>query len=148
MDLGLWAETMDAHDYVIERLHAILAGTAASWDVLVATDQIGGAPTALEDPKLGALACQIAETLPTIKRTTDMQVCRAGEDASVFLNRVAEKNGHGIYVLVGSDLTAGHHTPTFDFDERSLVTGTGLLSAIASHLLASPRSSTNGNAEA
>lgn len=148
MDVGLWAETMDAHDYVVERLHAILAGTAATWNVQVATDQIGGAPTAFEDPKLGTLACQIAETLPTIKRTTDMQICRAGEDATVFLNRVADKNGHGIYVLVGSDLAAGHHAPTFDFDERSMATGAGLLGAIASHLLASPPKQNYGNAQA
>jgi aminobenzoyl-glutamate utilization protein A len=136
MDVGLWAETKDAHDYVVERLHAVVEGTAAAWDVRVSAEQIGGAPAAIEDADLAELACRIAAQLPTFTRVEDTVVCRAGEDATVFLNRVAEQDGRGIYVLIGSDLAAGHHAPDFDFDERSLVSGTALLTALGQHLLA------------
>jgi aminobenzoyl-glutamate utilization protein A len=136
MDVGLWAETAEAHDYVVARLHAILAGIGTSWEVEVKVEQIGGAPAAAEDSALGALACRVADQLGIFDHVQDTLVCRAGEDATVFLNRVAETNGRGIYALIGSDLAAGHHAPDFDFDERSLTTGAALLTALASHLLA------------
>jgi aminobenzoyl-glutamate utilization protein A len=135
LDVGLWAETGDIHDYVVERLHEVLHGTSATYGVELEIKQIGGAPTALEDAELAELACRIAEQMETVDRVQDAITCRAGEDATVFLNRVAERGGKGIYVLIGSDLAAGHHAADFDFDERSLTTGTAILSAVALHLL-------------
>jgi aminobenzoyl-glutamate utilization protein A len=135
LDVGLWAETEVVHDYVVERLRETMEGAGATWGVDVTIEQIGGAPAAPEDSELAELACRIAERVPAITLVRDEEICRAGEDATVLLNRVAERGGKGIYVLVGSDLAAGHHAPDFDFDEQSLGTGTALLSALALHLL-------------
>jgi amidohydrolase len=54
-----------------------------------------------------------------------------GEDMAEFLNRAP-----GCYVLVGASDPAGplhspHHSPTFDFDERTLPTGVALLAGAA-----------------
>jgi aminobenzoyl-glutamate utilization protein A len=135
LELGLWAETPQVHDYVVEWLDDVIRGAGQSWGVETSINQIGGAPGAVEDAELGALACEIAERLPEIGVVRDAVVCRAGEDATFFLNRAAERGGRGIYVLIGSDLAAGHHAPDFDFDEQSLSTGTAILSALALYLL-------------
>jgi aminobenzoyl-glutamate utilization protein A len=73
--------------------------------------------------------------VPEVEKTRDALTCHAGEDATFFLNGVAERGGKGIYTLIGSDLAAGHHAPNFDFDESSLPVGTAILSALARYLL-------------
>lgn len=44
----------------------------------------------------------------------------ASEDVSIFLNKVEENGGRAIHFIFGSDLKAGHHKESFDFDEGSL----------------------------
>ena len=54
----------------------------------------------------------------------------ASEDATLLASAVADRGGiAGIFVL-GSDITDGHHTPHFDFDETVLARGTLLLSGL------------------
>jgi aminobenzoyl-glutamate utilization protein A len=135
MDIGVWAETQAAHDYVVARVHEILHGAGSAHGVEVDIEQIGGAPAADDDEQLGQLVSATAAQIPDIDQVRDLIICRAGEDATVFLNRIAEQGRRGVYVLIGSDLAAGHHAHDFDFDERSLVTGTAMLTAVAGHLL-------------
>ena len=135
LELGLWADAREVHDYVVERVHQTIRGTAAAWGVDAAIRQIGGAPAADEDAELAALACRIAAQVPEVEEARDELTCHAGEDATFFLNGVAERGGKGIYTLIGSDLAAGHHAPNFDFDESSLPVGTAILSALARYLL-------------
>jgi aminobenzoyl-glutamate utilization protein A len=135
LELGVWADTREAHDYVVDELQKVVGGTGQTWGVETEIQQIGGAPAAAEDAELAAVACEIASRVPEVEEITDEMVCRAGEDATFFLNRVAERGGKGIYVLIGSDLAAGHHSPEFDIDERSLVNGTAILGSLALYLL-------------
>jgi aminobenzoyl-glutamate utilization protein A len=135
LELGLWADAREVHDYVVERLHEIVDGTGRAWGVETSIRQIGGAPAAGEDAELAGIACRIAELVPSIETVRDVVTCHAGEDATFFLNGVAERGGKGIYTLIGSDLAAGHHAPSFDFDERSLSVGTAILGALALDLL-------------
>ncbi len=51
----------------------------------------------------------------------------ASEDAGFLLERVQRRGGQAAYLLIGSDLAAGHHNDEFDFDEQSMVNGVLLL---------------------
>jgi aminobenzoyl-glutamate utilization protein A len=42
------------------------------------------------------------------------------EDATFFMRRVQERGGQALYAVVGSDISSGHHTPTFDIDEADM----------------------------
>ncbi len=42
------------------------------------------------------------------------------DDATVLIKRVQRKGGMGGYLVVGSDLKAGHHQAKFDFEEKRL----------------------------
>jgi aminobenzoyl-glutamate utilization protein A len=136
MEMGIWATTSDVHDYVDGRVREILAGTEATWGVSTEVKVIGTAPVGPADDALARMAGIIAARTPGIEKVTDFMTCRAGEDANVFLDRVGGHGGKGIYVIVGSQLSDGHHTPHFDFDERALTLGTTILSSLALELLA------------
>ena len=60
--------------------------------------------------------------------------CRVGEDAVVLPRRIATCEGDSVYVLIGNELAAGHHTPRFDFDERSHEMGIELLAGVGQNL--------------
>jgi aminobenzoyl-glutamate utilization protein A len=50
------------------------------------------------------------------------------EDATYMMAHVQERGGLAAYVGVGTDHPGGHHTATFDVDERSLPIGVDVLS--------------------
>ena len=135
MDLGFWAENSQIHDYVNERVFEIVKGTAAAWQVESEISLIGQAPTADEDGELAGIVREVSRSIPGVEQVDDEIECRAGEDACHLLRRVTETGGRGIYMLIGSDLADGHHSPRFDFDETSLVLGTAVLSGTAKTLL-------------
>jgi aminobenzoyl-glutamate utilization protein A len=43
------------------------------------------------------------------------------------MRRVQERGGEAGYVCIGTDHPGGHHTATFDVDERSLAIGVDVL---------------------
>jgi aminobenzoyl-glutamate utilization protein A len=43
-----------------------------------------------------------------------------GDDAAFFMKRVKERGGEAAYFIVGSNLSAGHHHPEFDFVEDDM----------------------------
>jgi aminobenzoyl-glutamate utilization protein A len=57
------------------------------------------------------------------------------EDCSYFMERVQQKRGQAAYVMIGTELAAGHHDCFFDFDEGALVPGIALLAGVAADLL-------------
>jgi aminobenzoyl-glutamate utilization protein A len=134
MDLGFWTETSAVQEYVRQRVISVIEGVAAAWQVDVEFRLIGEAPSAAQSPELAALLRRVAERTPTVVRVDDYELCRAGEDATVLLQRVAEHGGQGVYALIGSRLADGHHSPRFDFDERSLSIAVDVLAGTALEL--------------
>jgi aminobenzoyl-glutamate utilization protein A len=64
---------------------------------------------------------------------------RGSEDFSLMLAEVQRRGGLGAYLMLGSDLAAGHHNARFDFDERCLAPGAELFARCAMACLALPR---------
>lgn len=52
---------------------------------------------------------------------------KGSEDVALFLNRVAERGGKVMHLMVGSDLKSAHHQEGFDFNEDDLLTGLHLV---------------------
>lgn len=53
-----------------------------------------------------------------------------GDDAAYFMKRVLDRGGEAAYFIVGSDLVAGHHATTFDFQERDIAIGARVLANV------------------
>jgi aminobenzoyl-glutamate utilization protein A len=136
LELGVWTSSAEIQTYVKERVWEITAGIAATWRVELDIQQIGESPFVVQDESLGSIAQDVARATPGIDRVVDTVEIAAADDANVLIERVRAHGGRGIYMVIGSDLTDGHHTSAFDFDERSLVHGTSVLSGIVCSLLA------------
>jgi len=48
---------------------------------------------------------------------------------------VQHKGGQAAFVMIGTELAAGHHDGFFDIDEEALVPGIALLAGVAVELL-------------
>ncbi len=58
----------------------------------------------------------------------------ASEDASLLIEALQQRGGKGCYFVVGADITAPHHSPDFDFDEKSMADAYYvILKALCSH---------------
>jgi aminobenzoyl-glutamate utilization protein A len=51
------------------------------------------------------------------------------------MSEVHQRGGQATYIMLGSDLTAGHHNERFDFDERSLGIAAELLGRLVGYFL-------------
>ncbi len=135
LELGSWTSTAEIQSYVNSRVREIAAGVAAVWNVELDVQHIGESPFSDQDESLGLVAQDVAGRTPGINQVIDTVDTSAADDANVLIERVRSRGGRGIYSVIGSDLADGHHTSRFDFDERSLVHGTSILTGILTTLL-------------
>jgi aminobenzoyl-glutamate utilization protein A len=139
LELGSWTSSAEIQSYVNNRVREIASGVAASWNVELDFRHIGESPFSDQDESLGLIAQDVAGRTPGIDQALDTVDTFAADDANVLIGRVRSRGGRGIYSIIGSDLADGHHTSRFDFDERSLVHGTSVLSGMLTTLLDEPR---------
>jgi aminobenzoyl-glutamate utilization protein A len=80
----------------------------------------GEAPRADSDEATAERVERAARAHPGVETTIPSADFGASEDATYLMHRVNENGGNAAYAVVGTDHPGGHHTPTFDIDERSL----------------------------
>ena len=135
LQLGLWATTKTIQDDLNRRVREIAEGTAQAWGVSVQIEHIGEAPNAAQDPALAAVVERAAQKLAGVTRIDQLAAGNAAEDATVLIDRVHDRGGQGVYLLIGAGLTSEHHASNFDFDERALLIGANLLAETTLELL-------------
>ncbi len=123
------------NEFMTAEARRIIAATAAMHDVEATVTVVGAAQGARCDPALKQLVAAAAKSLPQTKRVVDSLDMPGSEDASFFMNAVQASGGQATYLLIGSALAAGHHHPTFDFDEAALLHGVELYAAITDRIL-------------
>ncbi|MEN1987602.1 amidohydrolase [Paenibacillus hubeiensis] len=122
------------------RVRNIIESSAAMHELEATVEVIGGAIPIHCDLELAELAAKEAESIEGFRRAVVLEDSAAlgSEDASYMIRRVQEQGGKGTYMIVGSDLPAPHHHPSFDIDERVLMPAVELLERLA-------RSAESGN---
>lgn len=73
--------------------------------------------TAGEDPHANAVAAALQREGFSTTLHPDFG---ASEDVTLYFNRVREKGGLCLHLLLGTDLASGHHTDRFDFPSEDL----------------------------
>lgn len=131
----LRGETTEVVDYLERQARRAVEGAAISQDVEFGVEVAGGAPSAGSDQEVMDAVERAARDAPGVQRVGEP--CRAGasDDATAMMARVQERGGKAAYMIVGSDLPSGHHTPRFDIDEQVMAGGIATLSGAALALL-------------
>lgn len=135
LKLEVRGATTTINDFMTAEARRIIAAVAAMHDVAAEVTIVGAAQGATCDAALKAIVRAAAESLPQTRRVVDSLEMPGSEDASVFMNEVQARGGQATYLLIGAALAAGHHHPTFDFDEAALLHGVELYAAIADRIL-------------
>ena len=121
---------------LLGRMHAIVAGVAATFGVESDVRMTDTCPACINDPAMAGLVQRVAARVVGGDAVLSSTRTTGADDMSLFLNAVP-----GCYFFVGSanaarGLASPHHSPTFDFDERALDVGVQMLTTTALEFLA------------
>ena len=122
MQVEVRGETAKINTYMYEEAKARVQGAAAMYGVSVEEEVMGEAVDFVPDLPLRDAAAEAAKNAPYVEKVQSSMNFNGSDDATVLIKRVQEKGGQGAYLVVGSDLAAGHHQSAFDFEEKHLLT--------------------------
>lgn len=108
---------------LLERANRVLEGAATMHDVDVHKTLFGKATTFEADEAMIEAVAETAESVPAVDTVVERAQLPASEDVAHLIERVQEEGGIATYVGIGASNVAGHHEPTFDFDEDALGIG-------------------------
>jgi aminobenzoyl-glutamate utilization protein A len=131
-------------DYMVKEALRIIKASAALYDVKVEMDIVGTAPSAecnQEWVDIVETACAPSTSITKVIPTLPLG---ASEDATFMLERVKSQGGLATYMIFGTPLPAGHHHPSFDFDERVIPTAVESMALVLLNILNSSDSQPSG----
>jgi aminobenzoyl-glutamate utilization protein A len=127
--------TTAINEYVYAEAVRIIEAAAAMRGGTSAVQLMGGASGCSNDPALVDRIRQVAERQRLFSDILSAGNIGGSEDCSYFMERVQQKGGQAAYIMIGTELAAGHHDCFFDFNEDALVPGIALLAGVAADLL-------------
>ncbi|MGL4681388.1 MAG: M20/M25/M40 family metallo-hydrolase, partial [Plesiomonas shigelloides] len=132
LQLEVRGETEAINRYMRERALSIAQGIALGFDLRFEYEVAGEATDLHNDPLLTELLANIASE--ELGLTLVEKSFGGSEDATLLVRRVQHCGGQAAYIVLGADITAGHHEANFDFDESVLTHGVQLFASCISKL--------------
>lgn len=126
--------TDDICELMEEGARRCIEGAATLQGVEVASEITGRTIGAKSDGEMKDHLAHVAGSSPVDFRVHDARPLGGGEDATYFMRRVQERGGKSLYFLLGGGTPTGHHTSTFDVDERALAHGAMLMAGLVLRL--------------
>jgi len=123
------------NEYMHQEAMRILEASADMHGVEVTINEMGGAAGGENDPALVDRLRVVAERLGVFQELSDSGNIGGSEDCTYFMERVQNRGGQAAYVIIGTELAAGHHDFYFDFNEDALELAVIFLSGAAVDLL-------------
>jgi aminobenzoyl-glutamate utilization protein A len=120
-------ETTELMEYTRERAARVIESAAEMHGCTAAVDWGPEAPSAESDERLVDHVAGVAAANGRVEQVTRRDTLDGSEDATYLMRRVQQQGGLASYVCIGTDHPGGHHTPTFDVDEESLLIGVEVL---------------------
>lgn len=128
--------TTAINEYVHREAVRIIEAAAAMQGVQVKVELMGGAAGCDNDAALVERVRRVAERQQLFREIVPAGNIGGSEDCTYFMERVQRNGGQAAFIMVGTELTAGHHESLFDFNEDALPPAIALLSGVAADLLA------------
>ncbi len=108
----------------------VLTASAMMYDTSVDITTVGEASALTCDESLAKRTYDIADRLNIFKRLHKSVSFGASEDFTLLAERVQAHGGQADYLIIGTDLSSGHHTDRFDFDETALPLAAALMASL------------------
>lgn len=120
----------EINEYMVNKTYEILEGAARMYDLSLEIKPAATALSALNSPDMIEMGTKVAETLSSVTEIIPESAFNASEDVSLMMERVQKNDGKALYVLFGTPIYGGHHSTTFDVDEKVIQNGAEFLAAI------------------
>ena len=120
-------ETNEIAEYVYRQAERIIRAAAEMYDLKWNIRKMGEAVTSASDDSLTKLVSRVAYRMEEVKEVKESMNMSGSDDATWMMNRVQQQGGSATYIVIGSDIAAGHHNDHFDFDENSMFIALELL---------------------
>lgn len=122
MKMEIRGETNEVNDYLDKYAHRIIENSAIMHEVDYSIKHMGAAPSGSSSHSMIERVHKIGNDIGCFEHVIKSSNKSAGsEDFMYMLNKVQENNGEGVYFIVGSDTVSGHHTATFDINEKDII---------------------------
>ncbi|WP_033916771.1 amidohydrolase [Campylobacter sputorum] len=117
-------ETTELNEFMFERCKDIINGVSEIYGVSSDIKITGGTAGGDTDKEVSQMIYELAKTSPFITgeiiKEKDFGAC---EDFAHFMHTVQKNGGKSGYMMIGTDLKAGHHNSKFDINEDSMLAG-------------------------
>jgi len=127
--------TTEINQYVYAEAVRIIEAAAAMHGVTVTIEETGSAACCENDAALVERIRQVVERQHLFSEIVPAGNIGGSEDCTYFMERVQKRGGQAAFVMVGTELAAGHHDSHFDFNEDALIPAIALMSGVAAELL-------------
>lgn len=134
MMLEVRGETDEIVAYMEHRTRQILEGCATAHELEVEIKLAGRAITLTCDQELATLVAEEARRIPGLQASGEFYHVVGSEDFTLMGARVREQGGKVTYMGLGSDSPTGHHTATFDVNEKDFLGGIAAFALAATRL--------------
>ncbi|MFZ0944423.1 MAG: amidohydrolase [Syntrophobacteraceae bacterium] len=122
--------TNQINEFMAGKAREVLEGAAKMYGLALEIKPAATALSAESSPELIELGTSITEKLPSTAQVIQEAHFNASEDVTVMMERVQSRGGKALFVLFGTPFGGGHHSTTFDVDERVILNGAEFLAAM------------------
>ncbi len=129
--------TNEINAYMVARAREVLEGAARMYDLGLEIKPAATGLSARNSAELVELGGRVAATLPSVTEVVPEAAFNASEDVTVMMERVQSRGGKALFALLGTPISGGHHSATFDLDERVIPNGAEFFAALYNAILAS-----------
>ena len=121
MEIETRGETNELNEYVSTKALTILKASADMHGVQVTSELVGKGISAQSDEIWSEIVSSSVQGSKYVKHvSSSFEKIGGSEDATFMMERVQAKGGLATYLLYGSNLSAAHHNPAFDYGEGVL----------------------------
>ena len=127
MKIEVRGQTEEINDFVYARAVQIVRSAAEMYEVACDVETMGESFSTRSDEDLVDVVCEAAGSSGLFHSVDRYVWVKWSDDAVGMMKRVQDRGGRSTYIILGSDLKAGHHNEYFDFDESVLYKGVRVL---------------------
>jgi len=121
--------TNDINNYMVEKAHQLLEGAAKMYDLGLEVKPAASSLSGRNSPEMIELATRVAGSLPGAKVVQQVDF-GGSEDVTMMMERVQSKGGKALFAVLGTPTHGGHHSASFDLDERVMQVGAEFFAAM------------------
>jgi aminobenzoyl-glutamate utilization protein A len=122
--------TNEINDYMTQKAREVLEGAAKMYGLDLEIRPVESTVSATNSPDLIELGTRVAKSLASVNEIVPACAANGSEDVCLMMQRVQERGGKAMEVLLGTPIGGGHHSATFDVDERVIRNGAEFFAAM------------------